>query len=468
MKKFLSVLLILALFAALFTGCKKDEGTYVLNGREISEYTIIYSATDPDYTQRAATYLSDQIAAKTGLRLEVKSDVEQVEPLKHEIVVGETNRAISASLNAETDGFQFSMMADKSHIAMEGDYFVIAAAAYYFMENFVQSTPFKSVIAQEPAVYEPIVKEAKNFAFLIGDGMGVGQTKLFEEFIPEDLGLFTDGESAFYGYMFPNQGMAKTWSLSGTTDSAAGGTALATGYKTVNYYVGRDEELNDVKSLTEIAIELGKSTAVITTESLYGATPASFTAHADDREDSTDIQACQKILKEEHGTIILGNYGAYYGEETLKNSVEADLTATLNTLSQDEDGFFFMYEEAYIDKHSHTNDMDLTFAATVRFNQIIGLFMEYAFYNPETFVIITADHETGGLGMGTNQTYIYTTKNHTNADVPVFAYGVGAEVFDGKTVENIQIPKTIAHMWGVELEGYDNENYPALLPLKQN
>ena len=467
MKKFLSLIFVLTLIVSLFTGCKKDEGTYVLNGREISEYTIIYSATDPDYTQRAATYLSDQIAAKTGLRLDVKSDAEQAEPLAHEILVGETNRAISASLDAETEGFQFSMLADENHIAMEGDYFVIAAAAYYFMENFVKNAPFKSAVAQKPAVYEPIVKEAKNFAFLIGDGMGVGQTKLFDEIAPEDLDLITDGESEFYGYMFPHQGFSITWSLTGTTDSAAGGTALATGYKTMNYHVGRDEELNDVTSLTEIAIELGKATAVISTESLDGATPASFSAHADDREDSDVILACQEKLAQDHGTIFLGGYHDNYDAETLKQ-VESELTETLNTLSQDEDGFFIMYEEAYIDKHSHDNEMGLTFSAVTRFNQIVGTFMEYAFYNPDTFVLITADHETGGLGMGMNDTYIYTTKNHTSADVPIFAYGMGAEVFDGKTVENIQIPKTIAHLWGVELEGYDNESYPALLPNKQN
>lgn len=89
--------------------------------------------------------------------------------------------------------------------------------------------------------------------------------------------------------------------------------------------------------------------------------------------------------------------------------------------------------------------------------------MEFAFYNPNTFVIMTADHETGGLTLGEDGKFFYTTGEHTSADVPVFAYGAGAEVFDGANVENVQIPKTIAKLWGIDLAGYDNENYPSLI-----
>ena len=135
----------------------------------------------------------------------------------------------------------------------------------------------------------------------------------------------------------------------------------------------------------------------------------------------------------------------------------------LRVLSKGEDGFFLMYEEAYFDKHCHSNELQNTFYAALRFNQIIGCVMEFAFYHPETFVLITADHETGGLTKQADGSYVYTSTGHTSADVPVFAYGVGAEVFDGVTIENIQIPKTIAAMWGVEIEGYDNEKFPSLI-----
>ena len=76
--------------------------------------------------------------------------------------------------------------------------------------------------------------------------------------------------------------------------------------------------------------------------------------------------------------------------------------------------------------------------------------MEYAFYNPDTFVIITADHETGDLRPDNSGKFAYNSESHSGADVPVFAYGYGAEVFDGKTINNIQIPKTIASFWGVK------------------
>ncbi len=95
--------------------------------------------------------------------------------------------------------------------------------------------------------------------------------------------------------------------------------------------------------------------------------------------------------------------------------------------------------------------------------------MEFAFYNPETFIIMTADHETGGIKIGENGRYAYTTTVHTAADVPVFAYGYDAKVFSDVTIENIQIPKTIAKMWGTELSGYEDDLYPALdLEQKEN
>ena len=103
----------------------------------------------------------------------------------------------------------------------------------------------------------------------------------------------------------------------------------------------------------------------------------------------------------------------------------------------------------------------------VRFNQAIALFMEYAFYNPETMVIITADHETGGLHLDENGEFQFVSEEHTSTNVPVFAYGARADVFGGKTIENVQIAKTIAALFGVKIEGTDPENYPALHPVTE-
>ena len=172
---------------------------------------------------------------------------------RHEIIVGETNRDISKTLDADTEGVQFALLADDGHIAMEGDHFVIAAAAYYFVDTYV--TDGAASVPERVTVCEPIIKEAKNFIFLIGDGMGVNQTKLFSIMSPSSYTDYSDGESRFYGYMFPYQGYARTGSLSGVTDSAAAGTALATGYKTYNGYIGKDRNLNDILSLTNPTIK---------------------------------------------------------------------------------------------------------------------------------------------------------------------------------------------------------------------
>ena len=99
-----------------------------LNGVSLSEYTIVLSEDALDYADRAAKYIRDEIRTRTGAELKIVTDNKPA--TKHEIVVGETNRAISKSLNAKTEGMQFSMMAKDGHVAMEGDYFIIAAAAY--------------------------------------------------------------------------------------------------------------------------------------------------------------------------------------------------------------------------------------------------------------------------------------------------------------------------------------------------
>jgi alkaline phosphatase len=288
------------------------------------------------------------------------------------------------------------------------------------------------------------VKETKNYVLLIGDGMGVYQTKIFDYL--EDTSEYSDGESLFYGYMFPYQGKSRTQSLSGVTDSAAGGTALATGYKTYNEYVGLNKNGERIKSLTELASELGKATAVMSTENKTGATPAAFSAHAYDRNDSSGILETQAELVATHGTVIDCGYD-YYTARYMK-TIEKHITDTLDKVSKDDDGFFLMYEEAYIDKHCHNNDLDKTFQAIVRFNQVIARVIEYAFYNPETFVLITADHETGDL-YEENGNLTYHHDDHTAKDVLVFAYGMGGELFDGQNVENIQIAHTVASFWGV-------------------
>lgn len=460
MKKIVCLTLILAIIASLVScdfgsGAK---GNNTINGEKLTDYSIVYSDEDLDYSKRAAEYIQSQILARTNIELSVIEDSEEAVS-ENEIVVGNTDRAISKKLDAKTEGLEFAILAEGGDVALEGEYFIIAAAAYFFIETYVPETDFAATVPEEAAVHSPIVKEAKNFILLIGDGMGVNHTKSFE-YINTDV-EYSDGEDIFYGYYLPYQGYSRTNSLSGVTDSAAGGTALSCGWKTYNGYVGRDKDMKDIKSLTELAHELNMAGGVMSTETKTGATPASFSAHADARTDNAEIILSQVNAVNAYGTVIDCGFDRY-DKRSIDKIVEKHITDTLTKLEENENGFFLMYEEAHIDKHSHNNELEKMYKAIVRFNQAIGRFMEYAFYNPDTFVLITADHETGDLYANASGELEYHSGDHTGKNVPIFAYGQGAELFDGKTVENIQIPQTIAYLMGGIKDFGDQSQYKHL------
>lgn len=452
-----ALILILALTLAILPGCTPKGPA--INNVSLAKYAIVYSEKELDYNLRAAEYIQSEIKARTGLELPIHKDSEVT--ADYEIVVGETNREVSTKLNAETTGAQFALMAAGKQVALEGDYFLIAAAAYYFVNTYITGSEFNAKIPKEPTICEPIMEDPDNFIIMIGDGMGFNHTKLPEQKLMalNSADGFSDAEEIFYGYLLPYQGSARTNSLSGITDSAAGATALATGYKTLNKHVGMLPDGSQLKNLTELANELGKATAVMSTEVNTGATPSGFSAHVMARSDSVGIQASQEVIKQA-GTIIRCNFDVYNGEGVQTQLLPA-IDETFSALTADEDGFFMMYEEAYIDKHSEKNDLLNTFAAVIRFNRAISYVMEYAYYHPNTFVLITADHETGGITPDDTGTFQYTTESHTTSDVPIFAFGKGAEVFDGANTENTQIPKTIAKIWGVADFG-DPTQPPAL------
>lgn len=429
-----------------------------INGVSLAEFTIVYDFDGLDYNKRAAEYIKSRASEQYNVKLAIVDD--DTPKGTHEIVVGETSRDISASLEAETDGLEFSVLASDGSIALEGDYFVIAAAAYFFVETYASGDGSETTVPETVSVYTPIVKEAKNFIMLIGDGMGVYHTKMFDYL--ENNCDYSDGEDLFYGYMLPYLGSSRTDSRSGTTDSAAGGTALACGYKTLNGYVGMNIAQKPVKSLTELASEMGKATAVMSTEVETGATPSTFLAHVTSRSFTSALTNAILRTQEEYGTVVDCGFDYYNAKymETIEDHVEA----TLDEVSKNENGFFLMYEEAHTDKHSHDNDMDKTFQALIRFNQVIARFMEFAFYNPETFILITADHETGELYPEANELdpdgkeiLVYHYDDHSSADVPVFVYGYHAGIFDEQNIENIQIAHTIAALMGDENFGDQKE-----------
>ena len=447
MKKIIAFFIILSI-AFSFVSCNIDVSNIgksgSINGVAVKDFVIVYDQEGLDYNKRAAEYIQSEILSRTGKELQIVDD--STPAVANEIVVGETSRDISKALQAECEGLEFAIMAKDGSVALEGDYFIIAAAAYFFIDSYIADGNTDASIPEEAKVHTSIVKEAKNFILLIGDGMGFNHTTSFEH-IDTDI-EYSDGEDLFYGYLLPYQGQSVTNSLSGTTDSAAGGTALATGYKTYNGNVGLDKNDKPVKSLTELAYEKGMAAGVMSTETKIGATPASFSAHAYDRGESAEIILSQATARDYYGTIIDCGYD-YYDTRNVNLIIEKHITDTLGKLSANENGFFLMYEEAHIDKHSHNNELDKMYQAIVRFNQAIARFMEFAFYNPDTFVLITADHETGDLYMDGGELK-YHSGDHTSKNVPIFAYGDGAELFDGKKINNIQIAHTIAAFMGDE------------------
>lgn len=454
--KIFALALVTAAILMAAVGCAGRMPT--LNGVDIEQYKIVYDADAPDYNLRAAEHIQERIEKVSKIKLPIVEDGE--EQSEHEIVVGETNREISALLDEKTEGVEFSILAHGGSVALEGDYFVIAAAAYYFTETYAGERGFRAAVPETAEVHTPIVKEAKNFILLIGDGMGVNQTKLFEKYDVASEGdlAYSDGEDIFYGYMLPSSAEVTTSSLDGITDSAAAGTALSSGYKTHNRYIGKNGDGENVQSLTELAGSLGMATAVMSTEAQNGATPSTFYGHASDRGNTTELTQSRIETTQKYGTVISCNFNFYTAKKLTE--IEKKITDTLGKVSEDKDGFFMMYEEAYIDKHASNGDMDMTFNALVRFNQAIGRFMEYAFYNPETLVLITADHETGGLTVDGDDWH-FTTEEHTAANVKLFSWGDGSELFNGKTVDNTQIAKTLAKMLGNSSFG-DPNGLPAI------
>ncbi len=464
--------------------------TATLNGVDLSQYKIVYSDDEPDYNYTAAKYIKEQILMRTGRSVEIVTD--SAAETNYEILVGETNRSLSASTSAPGNhAMKFTINASGTKIALEADYFIIAGAAYYFVDTYIGTENFENTVSAGSRELTPITKKAKNYIFLIGDGMGVMQTRLWEKHGPspkaEDDATYgySDGENIFYGEYLPYKGFSKTANVKGTiTDSAAGGTALATGYKTINGYVGRDQYENDIKNLSEIAWDMGKAVGIMSTEGSDGATPAAFSAHTSGRYDN-EVISDQDVL-EAKGYVFVERYRStadaynavfktYTAEEF--GRWDAKVKAGMSKLVNDPDGFFVMYEEAYIDKLSHalqeegnpnaTTTEDI-FRAMYRFNQHIAYFMEFAMYNPDTFVLITADHETAGLDENWNPTQFNvapeTGNDHSLQDVPVYVYGQGGEVFHGVTAENTSIGRTFAHiMTDGNANDFGDPQYPILL-----
>ena len=322
--------------------------------------------------------------------------------------------------------------------------------------------------------------EIKNVIFLIGDGMGFNHLNKTEK--ERELSLTIDE--------FDIGGESMTRSLSAAvTDSAAGGTALATGERTSNGAIGvymfdLFATYSYPKSITELCKENGMMTGVITTDETSGATPASFSAHAYDRGDAEDITSDQmasgfdliwgtengianKADAEANGFTYVTTYAEMMALPegsrsfaqftnalwTLQQSDENTPTLSqmtekaIDLLDDTDEGFFLMVEGAHIDKHSHSNEDDNMTEAMAEFDKAIKIALDYAKADGETLVVVTADHETGAI-TPENGGYVFTSGSHSAANVPVRVYGADKLIYKGEVLNNYEIPIRIAYTLG--------------------
>lgn len=345
------------------------------------------------------------------------------------------------------------------------------------------------VIALQNAEYT----EPKSIIYMIGDGMGANIIQATQEAYADEL----YGNKLAINYL-TNVGTQSTYSAdTKITDSAAGGTALATGRKTSNYTVAMNKDhMEEYKTVLELAAEKDKSTGIVVTKSVTDATPATFTSHVVERNLQTEI-ARQQLEKMVDGSldIVLGGGYSYYEDfknadifreakssgvsysrkwmETLEQKLPlvglyapkalnttnvytptlAEMTdLALQRLSEDEDGFFLMVEGSQIDTKAHSNKLKEQMYEMYQFDSAIAVAMKYVALHPDTVIIVTADHETGGLyfpqeGYTENGKYRYLSEEHTSINVPVYAVGHGTDALGG-IMENTDIADFVAGLLG--------------------
>lgn len=342
----------------------------------------------------------------------------------------------------------------------------------------------------------------RNIILLIGDGMGQGALTLASLYAYGAPGKLTLDQ-------FPVCGLARTASANSTvTDSAASGTALAGGYKTNNGMIGKTPDKVSRKSFAVLARESGRSIGIMTTDALTGATPAAFLAHADHRSQAekiaADLSAAGSMIligsdpkpflpkkdggrRADNRNLLAELQKAGYREaatpEALKQ-LPANIpaygfvpdwsnttllsrfaSAAFEKLNANPKGFFLMIEGHYPDKGGHGNNPDYSVNGVLMNNFLAKAALDFALQHPDTLVVVTADHETGGISAAPNKAnprkphIHYMTKNHTGAPVGIYAFGPGADRFNA-VIENTDIPKTFADFWRIKLDLPEKEIPP--------
>ena len=307
----------------------------------------------------------------------------------------------------------------------------------------------------------------KNIILMVGDGMGVAQIY---------AGL-TANKDTLNLERFKCIGFSKTYSANKyITESAAGATAFSIGEKTHNGAIGVDANDQPKPTILETAIKNVLSTGLVATTDITDATPAAFVAHVPTRKMQQEIAAdylksgvdifigagkehfsdrkdgrnlIEELKKKNYQVLYnaddivkvkSGKIAGFLKEQpaTIRgNQEEKTAMAAIHLLNQNPKGFFLMIEGSKIDDGGHDNNLSVVISEMQDFDRVIGKVLDFAEKDGQTLVVVTADHETGGLtltggDMKTgNVEGKFSTGDHTAVMVPVFAYGPGAEAFMG-------------------------------------
>ena len=318
--------------------------------------------------------------------------------------------------------------------------------------------------------------EVKNVILLIGDGMGLAQS--YAAYLANDKSLSI--------YTMPYTGLSITSCADReVTDSGAGGTAIATGHKANYKAIGLDENNISHPSLLKIAKQYGKSTAIVCSCDLTHATPAAFVANVKNRDLQEQIALS---YLEEYCDIALGGgaerftskgrkdklnlidslakrgYAIVYSQDELSKCesekifglfaeghlpeaskrdgvMQQYMLKALEQLDKNPNGFFMMLEGSRIDMEAHLNKYDAMVEETLDFDRCVAIALDFAKRKGNTLVVVTADHETGGLTLpakGSKTQDKWTTLNHTGVPVPIYSFGPGAENFT-RVMQNTDI-----------------------------
>ena len=362
----------------------------------------------------------------------------------------------------------------------------------------------KNSEASESKEFSELIKEEPlNVILMIGDGMGIPQVS--------SAFYFGEGEPNFQ--KFQTIGLINTSSTSHLiTDSAAGASAFSTGEKTYKRAIGMSKDTLPLPTILEQLKEEGYQTGLVSLTSITHATPASFYAHVKDRDMHEEIASQlvdaeidffagggRKYFAERmdgvnlYDSLIAKNYhldtlnlaevdnsrpnGFIIAEEGIPSKTQGrgDFLQKaskmgLDYFSSNQKPFFLMIEGSYIDWGGHAKDEEMMVQEVLDFDKTIGVVLDFIKSNPNTLLVITADHETGGVSLGKYyeedsngrkeevpgkvQVY-FNNDQHSTELIPVFAKGKGEELFSG-VYQNNEIYHKI--LQAINRTSHDNEN----------